>query len=207
MTCRAVIHVWHHIPDWFKTAERLMPALSSLGGTVVELSSAYSAARNAWQRRTWEEDQSDRLSVRLLNLALSAQALASDSLEHAPDSAILQTLVPTIREMQERLATFLDKRETLETASVRESIEALVGKAVQEANERFGEGLFSLIVREHMPVLYLRTQMIRRALDELLKNAKAHLPPDELVRVELMHDPDRGVVVLDGQNAGYGVPA
>jgi signal transduction histidine kinase len=201
------VHVWHHIPGWFEQARNLLTALQSLGGTVVELSNAYAAAQEAWQRRTWEHDQTDRLSARLLNLALSAEALASESMEQDPGSGVLRTLVQTIREMQERLATFLDMREVRETAPVSQSLDTLVDEAVKEANDRYGEELFSVIKREQVPTLQLRMEMMRRAIDELLKNAKSHVAPDEKVLVELMYDAQQDAVVLDVQNPGYGVPA
>jgi signal transduction histidine kinase len=243
--CRAVLHIWHHIPGWFDDfvdSKTLMPALQSLGGTVVELNAAHKMAdmvRDASlggaileleaayklppihveghaeeavvapatkprQLLVFDRDEIDRLGGRLVNLTLASEGLLSMAGEHGMGRETVDTLRRSVQQTQENLAQLLRSVQVPETEPVPVSLEKIVRRVVDAANQTYGETLVAFNVHEHLSPLYLRDRMMSRAIEELLKNAKAHLQPGEKVRVDLTRDEQ--FVVLTVQNAGYGIP-
>jgi len=250
--CRAVVHIWHHIPGWFEDAAVLLPALQSLGGTVVELNAAYNMARivreaalggavldlnavyhlaqtapqrsrpsgtsrltpasksampepaqKAGQLVVFDRDEIDRLGSRLVNLTLASDGLLSKIARGEATLDAIESLRRSIQQTQENVAELVHNLQVPETDSVVLSFAELVKTAVAEAERTYGKGLFSDHVR--LPYVEIRKRMMQRAIEELLKNAKAHLQPGQKVRVELMHDDD--AIILAVHNPGYGIPA
>jgi len=201
--CSAVLHVWHHVPGWFESARPLMKALTVLGGTVIDLSETYRRANEVRQILAYDSMAVDRASARLINLTLASEGLASGVHERLKDSDT-QLLVNTVRKTQEELASLLNLVPMRSAVPVPASLEAIVQKVVKEAVQTFGPS-FSLTIHGRIPPLNLRVDMIHRAVEELLRNAKAHLRPEEKVSVNVMRENDKVVVAV--RNPGYGIPA
>lgn len=204
--CRSVVHIWHHIPHWFDQAERIMPALQSLGGTLVELSFAYRDAQEARQIRSFDRLEQDRLTARLLNLLLAAEGIASGAKETNQGVPDLDVLANTIQQTQQAAVSLIRllQVQVRQPEPVPVQFEGLVTDIVTDARERYGADLFDLSIPEPLPVLMVRRDMMGRAIEELLKNAKAHLAPAHRVRVELGQE--GAAVVLEVSNPGYGMP-
>jgi signal transduction histidine kinase len=242
--CRAVAHIWHHIPGWFDEAEPLMGALQSLGGTVVELNAAYKMGqmvRQAWfsgtaielngayesspvtsdealmesgafsgakrmrQMLVFDRDIIHRVGSQLVNLTLASDGLLEALGRSEKNSATLDALQSSIAQIQVHLRRLLQNLQVPESEPVPASLERLVKNVVEQANRKYGEELFRLKIHDRIPPLELRERLLQRAIEELLRNAKAHSQPGEPVLLELTCDDV--AVVLDVRNAGYGVPA
>jgi signal transduction histidine kinase len=201
--CNAVVHVWHHTPGWFEPFEDdILTTLGNLGAGIAEVARRYYEATK-YSKMKFASAGLEAVTATLVNLSLAADTLIQDDANKDERS---QRLARCLREIQQNIAQIPTLLEIESTDLVPTDLGALVASAVDDARQRYGRDKFDLDIVDDLDVdVDVDAVLLRRALTELLKNAKAHLLPGGQVHVKVRENRENATISIEVKNPGYGV--